>query len=51
MVDEEQGRSSIGRSLSVRLRRKEQVARGEAVPEMPDEELPATDLAETDEDS
>ena len=51
MVDEEQGRSSIGRSLSARLRRKEQVARGEAVPEMPDEELPATDLAESDEDS
>ncbi len=51
MVDKEQGRSSIGRSLSARLRRKEQVARGEAVPEMPDEELPATDLAESDEDS
>ena len=51
MVDEEQGRSSIGRSLSARLRRKEQVARGEAVPEMPDEELPATDLADPDEDS
>ena len=51
MVDEEQGRSSIGRSLSARLRRKEQVARGEAVPEMPDEELTATDLAESDEDS
>ncbi|MEC7362139.1 MAG: DUF3306 domain-containing protein, partial [Pseudomonadota bacterium] len=27
------------------------MARGEAVPEMPDEELPATDLAESDEDS
>jgi len=51
MADEEQGRSSLGRSLSARLRRKEQVARGEAVPEMPDEELPATDPAETDEDA
>ena len=51
MVDEEQGRSGLGRSLSARLRRKEQVARGEAVPEMPDEELPASDLAESEEDS
>ena len=51
MADEEQGRSSLGRSLSARLRRKEQVARGEAVPDMPDEGLPAADTAETDEDA
>ena len=51
MADEEQGRSSLGRSLSARLRRKEQVARGEAVPDMPDEGLPAADSAETDEDA
>ena len=51
MSDGEQGRSSFGRSLSARLRRKEQVARGEAVPEMPDEEAKAGEPQETDEDA
>ena len=51
MSDEEQGRSSFGRSLSARLRRKEQVARGEAVPEMPDDDVSAGELQESDEDA
>ena len=51
MADDEQQRSSLGRSLSARLRRKEQVARGEAVPEMPDEEPPAVGQTESDEDA
>ena len=51
MADDEQQTSSLGRSLSARLRRKEQVARGEAVPEMPDEEPPVVDQAESDEDA
>ena len=46
MSDEDQGRSSFGRSLSARLRRKEQVARGEAVPEMPDDDVSAGELQE-----
>ena len=51
MSDEEQGRSSFGRSLSARLRRKEQVARGEAVPEMPDDDVSAGELQESEEDA
>ena len=51
MADDEQQRSSLGRSLSARLRRKEQVARGEAVPEMPDEEPPAVGQTESDEEA
>lgn len=51
MADDEQQQSSLGRSLSARLRRKEQVARGEAVPEMPDEEPPAVGQTESDEDA
>ena len=43
MVDEDEGPSRLTRTLSARLRRKEQVARGEAVPEMPDETPPPGD--------
>ena len=56
MVDDE-GPSRISRSLSARLRRKEQVARGEDVPETLDEEqaaanAPAPDsTAESEEDA
>ena len=56
MVDKE-GPSNISRSLSARLRRKEQVARGEDVPETLEEEqasanVPAPDpTAESEEDA
>ena len=57
MVDEDEGPSRISRSLSARLRRKEQVSRGEEVPETLEEEqaaanAPAPDpLAESEEDA
>ena len=41
MADEDDSPIRLTRSLSARLRRKEQVARGEAVPDMPDDTLPA----------
>lgn len=40
MTDEDAAPTRLTRSLSARLRRKEQVARGEAVPDMPDDMLP-----------
>ena len=40
MTDEDAAPTRLTQSLSARLRRKEQVARGEAVPDMPDDMLP-----------
>ena len=42
MTDEEEGTTRLTRSLSARFQRKAQAARGEAVPDMPEEELLAT---------
>ena len=42
MTDEEEGTTRLTRSLSARFQRKAQAVRGEAVPDMPEEELLAT---------
>jgi len=46
---EEEGPTRLKRSFSERLRRKSQVARGEAVPDMPESSLPPDAVAPTDE--
>lgn len=54
MTQEDDSPTSLRRSLSARLRRKEQVARGEAVPDMPEDTLPpgaADQQAEPDEEA
>ena len=54
MADEDEAPTRLTRSFSARLRRKEQVARGEAVPDMPEEMQPAgadDPAAEPDEDA
>jgi len=54
MADEDDSPTGLRRSLSARLRRKEQVARGEAVPDMPEDMQPpgaADQEAEADEEA
>lgn len=54
MAQDDDSQTSLTRSLSARLRRKEQVARGETVPEMPEDTLPpgmADQEAESDEEA
>ena len=54
MVQEDDSPTGLRRSLSARLRRKEQVARGEAVPDMPEDMQPpgaADQEAEADEEA
>ena len=54
MAQDDDSQTSLTRSLSARLRRKEQVARGETVPEMPEDTLPpgmADQEAESDAES
>ena len=54
MADEEEGPTRLTRSFSARMRRKEQVARGEAVPDMPEDSLPPVtgeETAESDEEA
>ena len=54
MADEDDSPTGLRRSLSARLRRKEQVARGEAVPDMPEDVQPpgaADQEAEPDEEA
>ena len=49
MVDEEEGSTRLTRSFSARMRRKEQVARGEVVPDMPEDSLSPGAGAQTEE--
>ena len=54
MAQDDDSPTSLTRSLSARLRRKEQVARGEAVPDMPEDTVPpgaADQQAESDEEA
>jgi hypothetical protein len=54
MAQDDDSQTSLTRSLSARLRRKEQVARGETIPEMPEDTLPpgmADQEAESDEEA